>query len=110
MKLPISYQLYALDGSISERGVILQNVRDHGILEAEELSAFCFKIEAMLEAAEKRETELKYKLTETRRDHINRIKKIRMSADMVFDDLITLLPKHSDMIRAQYIELLRNIA
>jgi hypothetical protein len=109
MKLPLAYQLYALDGSISERGIVLQDVRDHGILEAEDLAAFTFKIEALLEDAEKIRIELEKDLIEARRDHINCIEKIRTSADMVFDDLITLLPKHADMIRAQYIELLRNM-
>jgi hypothetical protein len=108
MKLPLSYQLYALDGSISERGNILQDVRDRGSLEAEDLTAFCCKLEAMLEAAEQRETELKEELKDARRDQID-IKTIRASADMVFDDLITLLPKHADMIRAQYIEHLRSM-
>jgi hypothetical protein len=109
MKLPLSYQLYSLDGSISERGIILQDVRDHGILEAADLTAFTFKIEALLEDAEKRESTLKEALIDTRRDHITRIEKIRESTDQVFDDLITLLPKHADMIRAQYIELLRSM-
>lgn len=108
MKLPLSYQLDALDGSSAERSAILQDIRDRGILEAADLTAFCFKIEALLDHAEARETELLDELRDARQDQPS-IAKIREIAEAVFDDLFVRLPKSADLIRERYIELLRSM-
>jgi hypothetical protein len=109
MKLPLSYMLPALDGSSAERAAVLQEIRDRGIVETDDLVALCFKVEALLDHAEHQEAteirlrkELADRETETAQDLIEVV-------ESVFDDLRELLPKHADLIYTKCNEILGRI-
>jgi hypothetical protein len=108
MKFPLPYMLPALDGSSAERAAVLQEIRDRGILETFELTAFCFMVEALLDAAETTERETRDELRDAQHAHPD-VEKIRKAVDDVFDDLLLRLPKHADVIREHYIQLLRSL-
>jgi len=108
MNIPLLYVLPDLHGSSAERAAALQEIRDRGILETFELTAFCFNVEALLDAAETTERETRDELRDAQRAHPD-VEKIRKAVDDVFDDLLLRLPKHADVIRAHYIEFLRSL-
>lgn len=111
MNLPLPYMLPALDGSSAERAAVLQEIRDRGIVEASDLVAFCFKVEALLDIAETRELELMQDLIEARRGKTSTtdIEEIRETVANGFADLSELLPKHSDLIYNKCTETLRSL-
>lgn len=108
MRLPLAYQLSDLDGSAGERGALLQDIRDRGILEAADLTAFCFKVEALLERHAERELELFSELVDARRVPMpfTSFEEIRETVEIVFDDLRELLPKRADLLYVKCNEIL----
>jgi hypothetical protein len=102
MTLPVSYLLPALDGTLMERGCVLQDIRDRGILEGADLTAFCFKVEALLEAAETKEAELK-------KDLIEAVRHLKAQIEIVFDDLCMTEPVLADLFHKKRLELLEEL-
>jgi hypothetical protein len=106
MKLPLPYMLPALDGSSSERAAVLQEIRDRGIVEADDLTAFCFKVEAMLERADHHEA-IEIRLREALEDReIERAQDLIETIESVFDDLRELIPKRADLLYTKCNEIL----
>lgn len=116
MKLPLPYMLPALDGSSSERAAILQEIRDRGILEASDLTAFCFKVEALLDRAEQHEAteirlreELADRETEITQDAEEKLHAVRLLVIEAFDDLLTQLPLNADLLFAKCAHILKEM-
>ena len=116
MKLPLTYMLPALDGSSSERAAVLQEIRDRGIVEADDLTAFCFMVEAMLERADRHEAteirlreELADREIEAAQDTTDKIYAIRLLVIEAFDDLLTQLPLNADLLFAKCAHVLKEM-
>jgi hypothetical protein len=101
--------LPALDGSSAERAAVLQEIRDRGILEADDLTAFCFKVEALLDRADRHEeTEIRLR-EELENREIERVQDLIETVANGFADLSELLPKHADVIYNKCTETLRSL-
>lgn len=116
MKLPLPYMLPALDGSSSERAAVLQEIRDRGILEASDLTAFCFKVEALLDRAEQHEaTEIRLREeildreTQLMQDLIDKLNETRQLVISAFDDLLPQLPLNADLLFAKCAHILKEM-
>ena len=116
MKTPIRYTLDELDGSFMERSAFLQDVRDKGLLETADLTAFCFEVEALLNRAEHREVaadersaELADRETALMRDMVDNAQVTTRLVIGAFDDLLAQLPKSADILHAALICLLKEM-
>ena len=116
MKLPLSYMLGALEGSSAERAAVLQEIRDRGIVETDDLASLCFKIEALLDRAEQNEAteirlreELADRETEITQDAEEKLHAVRLLVIEAFDDLLTQLPLSADLLFAKCAHILKEI-
>lgn len=102
MPISVDYLLPALDGTLMERGCVLEDIRDRGILEGADLTAFCFKVEGLLEDAEHKEAELK-------KDLIDAVRHLKTQIEIVFDGLCTTEPVLADLFHKKRLELLEEL-
>jgi fructosamine-3-kinase len=102
MLLPITYLLPALDGESLERAAVLQEIRDRGIVEASDLTEFCFKVEALLDDHETQSGALKQDLLEAHRD-------LEMQIETTFDELCIALPDHADLLHVKRAAILEKM-
>lgn len=107
MLIPLSYHLHALHGSVGERAALLDDIKQRGILEAHDLSAFVDAVSAEFSHADDALEEARRMSAEDER-HTERARFERL-VTLAFDELVMEHPQIADELRDACLGLIHEV-
>lgn len=111
MLIPLSYHLHALHGSVGERAALLDDIKQRGILEAHDLSAFVDAVSAALEDAEARVQEAHEEARHAQLAGMSDAELAIVEAKITnaFDELVMQHPQIADELRDACLGLIHEV-